>query len=127
MPIDRSRYPENWNAISRRIRFERALNQCECTGECGQHHEHGRCEAVNYLAHPNTGSVVVLTVAHLGVERPDGSPGDKHDKLDCRDENLKAMCQSCHLSLDLGEHLQNRYRNNRQGKAVADLFDNLEA
>jgi hypothetical protein len=53
---------------------------------------------------------VVLTVAHLGVSLPDGSPGDKTNKMDCRPENLAALCQYCHLLFDVDEH-QARARN----------------
>lgn len=42
-----------------------------------------------------TGSKVVLTVAHLN-----------HTPEDCADDNLKAMCQGCHLHYDLEHHLQ---------------------
>lgn len=99
MPVDPSRYPENWKQISLRIR-DRAGWRCECTGECGTHHE--RCDAKNGEYHPLTGSFVVLTVAHLGMDT-----GDKHDKMDVRDENLKAMCQRCHLLFDIEEHIAN--------------------
>lgn len=100
MPVDMSRYPENWAEISERIRFERAGGRCECTGECGLHK--GRCAAVHGEEHPVTGSKVVLTTAHLGTDT-----GDKHNKMDVRDENLKAMCQRCHLIFDLPEHVHN--------------------
>lgn len=107
MPVDRSRYPVNWDAISRRIRFDRAQNHCEW------------CGAENYQPHPDTGSKVILTVAHLGTPHPDGTPGDKHDKLDVRDENLAALCQRCHLNYDRDEHLQNRYRRQRERQEAA--------
>jgi len=98
MPMDRSRYPKNWPEISNRIRFGRAHGRCE---KCGA--EYGK-------PHPVTGSIVVLTVAHLGVPKPDGAPGDKHDKMDCRDENLGAYCQLCHLNYDRDEHMENARR-----------------
>jgi hypothetical protein len=44
-----------------------------------------------------TGSNVVLTTAHLN-----------HTPEDCSDENLKAMCQGCHLHYDRGHHAQTR-------------------
>lgn len=53
MPINYSEYPENWHEISKFIRFERAGNCCET------------CGAENYKLHPETGSKVVLTVAHI--------------------------------------------------------------
>ena len=95
-------YPKNWREISLRIR-ERSGGVCECTGECGTHHE--RCHARNYEPHPVTGKKVVLTVAHLGKDT-----GDKHNKMDVRDENLKAMCQRCHLLFDLEDHIANAKR-----------------
>jgi hypothetical protein len=39
---------------------------------------------------------VMLTVAHLN-----------HTPADCRDENLKAMCQRCHLRYDVEHHQKN--------------------
>ena len=90
----RSRYPQNWQEISREIRFSRAHGQCEW------------CGAVAGEAHPVTGSYVVLSVAHLGMPRADGTPGDNHDKADCRPENLAALCQRCHLNFDRDDHMR---------------------
>ena len=87
-PENRARYPKDWKAISLRIRNERAESRCECLGECGQDHE-GRCDAINYEPHPQTGSKVILTVAHLD-----------HVPENCGDDNLKAMCQRCHNRYD---------------------------
>ena len=61
-PSMKERYPKNWPAISKRIRFERAGNRCEW------------CDAENYKLHPQTGSRVVLTVAHL-----DHDPGNNDE------------------------------------------------
>lgn len=98
MPVDLSRYPSDWPEISFNIRFLRAGGRCECTGECGRHE--GRCEAHQGQPHPVTGTKVILTVAHLGF-----GTGDKHNKMDVRLENLKAMCQRCHLMFDLDDHI----------------------
>ena len=102
MPVDMSRYPENWKEISYHIRFERAHGHCEWCGA-----EHGK-------PHPVTGSIVILTVAHLGTPHKNGMPGNKHDKMDIRPENLAALCQRCHLNYDRDEHKANaaktRYR-----------------
>lgn len=76
--------------------MERAKSVCEW------------CGAVNYEPHPITGSRVVLTIAHVGPT--------KHDKMDCRDEVLFALCQRCHLNEDREEHIQNRIRNLREAK-----------
>lgn len=99
MPIsreNRARYPSNWKAISEHIRFIRAGNRCECTGQCGEPHE-DRCRALNGMPHPVTRSRVVLTVAHLN-----------HTPEDNREENLLALCQRCHNRLDLEHRIRNR-------------------
>lgn len=140
MPVDMSRYPDNWREISDFIRFERADGKCECTGECGSHNGE-RCNALHatpiwrhntepwrYIVAEEFNAdeyefngfvIVVLTTAHLGADKPDGTPGDKHDKLDCRPENLKAMCQRCHLAFDLDEHIANAARTRYQKKIEA--------
>jgi hypothetical protein len=47
--------------------------------------------------------------AHLGMPLEDGRPGNKHNKRDCRLENLTVLCRSCHLFLDQLENIgQNR-------------------
>jgi len=81
-PEARHRYPPNWSDISDRIRFGRANGRCEF------------CRiALHGEPHPVTGSIVVLTTAHLA------------DPIeDCSDENLAAMCQRCHLTYDIEHH-----------------------
>lgn len=132
MPMQRDRYPDDWEEISRRIRFERAGNKCE---QCGapngveivrSSEDPARwiwLDETDYIYKRPDGSWirlsempdeydilkytrVVLTVHHIGVEKPDGTPGDMHDKMDCRDENLIALCQRCHLLADLPEHIR---------------------
>ena len=94
-PEERARYPEDWPAISLRIRTERAKGCCECVGQCGKHAEPST--ARNGEPHPVTGSNVVLTTAHLN-----------HVPEDCREENLVAMCQRCHLTYDGPHHAETR-------------------
>jgi len=83
MPMDIRKYPSDWKAISLRIR-ERDGNRCKF------------CGAENGKPNPKTGSKVVLTVAHL--HNPDPMCVD--------DDNLAALCQSCHLTLDGKLHAQ---------------------
>ena len=93
MPIraeNRSRYPENWPEISLRIRRDRAKWVCETPG----------CGAKDGHPHPITGSIVVLTVGHLN-----------HCPEDSEDENLRAMCQRCHLAWDRPHHQLRRRAN----------------
>lgn len=92
-PENRDRYPSNWREISLRIRTERAGGRCECVGECGRGTHTGRCPNLNGSAAYGTGSKVVLTVAHLN-----------HTPEDCGEENLRAMCQGCHLHYDREHH-----------------------
>ena len=70
-----------------------------------------RCQAEGYKGHPLTGSTVVLTVAHLD-----------HDPGNCAEDNLRAMCQRCHLAYDSERHRQSAYMARREGKASGDLF-----
>lgn len=94
-PENKARYPKDWKAISHRIRFERADFQCECEGECGRMTHDGRCTNRHGQKAYSTGSIVVLTTAHLN-----------HIPEDCRDENLRAMCQGCHLHYDRAHHAE---------------------
>lgn len=103
MPFQKDRYPKNWPEISLAIRNREGWRCAWCGARNGE-------------PHPSTGSKVVLTVAHLGVDWPDGTPGDKHDKLDCRPENLAALCQRCHLNYDRHDHMVNAAKNRRQRK-----------
>lgn len=113
-PENRARYPADWSEISDRIRFERAAGRCECTGQCPRPATHlavdGRCW--NHHGHEAwiTGSKVVLTTAHLN-----------HQPEDCRDENLLAMCQGCHLHYDRDHHAESRRRNRQRNQG--ELFD----
>ncbi|MFJ2745881.1 hypothetical protein ACIO3O_40195 [Streptomyces sp. NPDC087440] len=92
-PENLARYPDNWPEISARIRFERAGGRCECSGQCGLEHPGGRCLALHGQPHPDTGSQVLLTTAHLN-----------HTPEDVREEVLLAACQRCHLRIDHGHH-----------------------
>ena len=124
MPMDKARYPANWKEISLKIR-KRARGRCECRGECGLHSK--RCTARNYQPHPITQTRVVFTVAHIGATYPDGRKGDKHDKHDVRDENLRAMCQRCHLIFDLKDHVRHAAETRRRKKIRAGQLELLGA
>jgi hypothetical protein len=97
-PENKNRYPKDWKKISHRIRFVRAQGRCECEGECGRGH-YGRCPNLHGEPAYGTGSIVVLTVAHL-----------EHQPEKCEDGDLKAMCQGCHLHYDKEHHAQSRLR-----------------
>ena len=97
-PENKGRYPKDWRAISLRIRAQ-AGNKCEW------------CGAVNGQPNPVTGSVVVLTVAHMD-----------HTPENCAEENLKALCQRCHLNYDRKQHVANAARNRRLKLNNLELF-----
>lgn len=103
-PSERERYPADWRAISDRIKA-RAGYRCESVP--------GRptCGAEHLQPHPITGALVVLTVAHLN-----------HEPEDCRDENLRAVCQRCHNQYDQKHRQTNAARTRRERKQTGELF-----
>jgi len=109
-PENAKRYPDDWKAISLAIK-ERAGWRCECKGECGRGTHDGRCPNLHGEAAYGTGSKVILTTAHLD-----------HTPENCGPENLKAMCQGCHLHYDKEHHAQTAYRTRMERAGVADMF-----
>ena len=91
MPMNRDDYPDNWEEISNYIRFERAQGKCEFCGAA-----HGK-------SHPITGSIVVLTTAHLD-----------HNTLNNNPNNLRALCQKCHLTYDAQLHARHAKETKKQ-------------
>lgn len=85
-PENKHRYPRDWKLRSRFVRFYRANNKCE------------RCGAENGEPHPVTGSIVVLTAAHVFDHRPEAA-----SLL-----NLAALCQRCHNRHDAPLRRQRR-------------------
>ncbi len=148
MPMDKTRYPPDWDAISKRIRFERAKGCCE---QCGAKNgtrilrhkldparfvflhdtledywidEKGkRVPVIRVSEYQSNSVVVILTVHHIGIPYPDGRQGDPHDKMDVRDENLIALCQRCHLLADLPMHIEKakETRAKKKRERIADL------
>ena len=111
-PYNRRAYPPDWLAVSRRIR-ERSGGQCECEGECGLHRTHPgprRCEERHNQPAKWAQGTIVLTVAHLN-----------HKPSDCREENLKAMCQRCHNRYDVPHRAKNRSRTRAKKQAEGTL------
>lgn len=136
-PESRHRYPRDWPQIRARI-LARAKNCCE---RCGvpNHQLGGRAKDGTFLPALPKGEKllrfdwpapgehswcgagerlerlrvirIVLTVAHLN-----------HTPEDCRDENLQALCQRCHLAHDHEHHQRNAYQTRRHGRA-RDMFE----
>lgn len=100
MPITTSRralYPDCWPLISAWVRL--------CAGWRCQ-----KCDAIQGQPHPDTGSKVVLTVAHLDDDPTHNAPA-----------NLKALCQRCHLRLDHPLHVRNAAATRRARLAVQEM------
>lgn len=129
-PENKSKYPDNWDEISLRIR-EEAGQKCEwCQKPNGQMIRvlsGGRwLDPVANWWRDNRGwrictdsqpaltegkeIKVILTVAHLN-----------HKPEDCRRENLRALCQSCHLTYDAPHKAAERRK--RKHKDQTELFD----
>lgn len=85
-PENRGRYPKDWKLRSRFVRFIRARGLCEWCGA-----EHGK-------PHPVTGSMVILTTAHVFDDRPEAA-----SLL-----NLAALCQKCHNAHDMKDRSARR-------------------
>jgi hypothetical protein len=130
--INYKNYPPNWLTEIRPRILKRAYNRCEqCsvpdralikrntsdkfkwvifdTEELGYVHPNGRPLTYEQRERDYTENevIVILTIHHIGIPKPDGSAGDPHDKMDCRDDNLIALCQRCHLLQDLPNHIAN--------------------
>jgi hypothetical protein len=101
MPMDRSRYPDNWDAIATAIKVAADWICQDCGMQC-------RRPGELFDTHRRT-----MSVHHVGAVKDDGSPGDPHDKQDVRPVNLLALCSRCHLRRDLPIHIANAARTRR--------------
>lgn len=113
MPIkDKSKYPPDWKAISKRIR-ERDGQRCKWCGVAnyavgardrfGEWHDEDSIHCMNsgcgiHLFGEDFPKIIkiVLTVAHID-----------HDTANNADDNLAALCQKCHLTHDAKFHVAN--------------------
>ena len=108
MPIDYKDYHPKWSLI-RRLILKRANNCCEECGienyAIGYRGKNGNFIEIDkvkdeflYEKYNNEkGIKIVLTIAHLD-----------HNKNNNRFWNLKALCQRCHLRIDIHQHIANR-------------------
>lgn len=104
MAFNRSEYPADWERL-RMARLAYADNCCEGTVD------HPDCRASNGQPHPETGSKVVLTIAHLCQTK-------------CGNwSHLRALCNRCHLRYDGGWHGQKARATRQRRKAAGTLFN----
>ncbi len=133
-PENRSRYPADWPVVRARI-LARAGDRCEwCKALNGARIARGAGpDAGFYMTHDaivfcaesgfcfgqrrmsdfqvSRMTTVVLTISHLD-----------HTPENCADDNLRALCQRCHLTYDAKLHAQHARETRRARKAVGDLF-----
>lgn len=111
-PENKIRYPENWPAIRSHI-LKRAGDKCEGCGVrnyavgfrspvTGYFYE---MAAEHIIAHGLKPLKIVLTISH-----------QNHIVEDCSDENLRALCQKCHLAHDREHHAEQRRKNRESNK-----------
>ena len=95
MPMDRARYPDNWEKIALAVKTAAGWKCQKCGKQC-------RKPGEPFDTHKRT-----LTVAHLN-----------HTPEDVREENLMAMCAPCHLRYDAKHHAETRKR--KRGNVMAE-------
>ena len=95
MPMDKSRYPENWKEIALGVKEKAGWKCAKCGRQCRRPGE------------PFRGHKVTLTVHHIN-----------HRPEDCREENLIALCAPCHLRADARHHARTRREKRGQGNAL---------
>lgn len=96
-----------WRAFRASL-IERSGNRCEGTPI------HPDCRAENGKAHPETGSRVVLTIAHMD-----------HDESHADPERCRALCQRCHLRWDAKHHAANAAATRRAKLGNLELFEGV--
>jgi hypothetical protein len=123
--MDFNRYPENWKEFSREIREKRAKGRCECLGTCGLHKTTPgprRCTERNGKPALWAKGKIILTVAHLDYDDGPCRCFAETGKKCAIPEHVKAMCNRCHLRMDMPHHVRNARNTRRSRLAVGDLF-----
>lgn len=133
-PENRERYPADWKQVRARI-LARAGNCCEWChvpnkariargqgdddglymmdtadvycADTGHHYGQRRMSDFDLGRMTN----IVLTIAHLD-----------HTPENCADDNLRALCQRCHLKHDREHHAASAQATRHARKALGDLF-----
>lgn len=103
MPCDYRKYPPNWKSEIRPRILKRAGDKCE------------KCGVENHTIRTNEDGKqvrIVLTIAHVYDDNP----------MNCADDNLLALCQRCHLTMDARMHAQHA----RVTRAAAKSKNNLK-
>ncbi len=145
MPIkDPTIYPPYWKQFSEYIRFDRAAGLCEqCRAPNGMWKAIWSIDgdqSVGYFENCNDASLdedfaflvrkptlIVLTVAHLDHAGGVCDCKERTGRKCARPNHVLALCQACHLAMDLPKHIENRRATLRdQRDARRALFSHLE-
>lgn len=122
MPMNKDDYPSNWDEIAREIKNKANWVCQHCRKPCRRPGTSWLEFVESLLSSPwydqtleevfddNGAWGIVqkkqrftLTVSHAN-----------HNPLDCRPENLKALCSTCHLKYDAPHHANSRRQNSRK-------------
>lgn len=118
MPCNYSKYPDNWRAYIRPAILTRA--GCRCEGSPA----FPDCRAKDREPHPETGSFVILTIAHLNHDISDNDGMDKGGAVLPKEKsNLRAWCQRCHNKYD-GKYRANNSKNRFKKEILNKLTTN---
>jgi len=124
MPIDYKEYHPEWKTKIRPDILDRDNNCCKFCGVKNLSIIHRTGKGINDWVYWPEGmeseawtldglksTKVVLTIAHLD-----------HDKTNNDYDNLAALCQKCHLGIDLKHHMKNARDTNERKKKLRRLF-----
>lgn len=125
MPINYKDYHPDWKTKIRPAILERDENCCKFCGVKNHSiiHRWGKgiddwwywpegMESEAWSLDGLKSTKVVLTIAHLD-----------HNKKNNNYDNLAALCQKCHLGIDLKHHMANARETNRIKKGLQKLFN----
>ena len=127
MPINYKDYHPDWKTKIRPAILERDENCCKFCGVKNHSiiHRWGKgiddwwywpegIESEAWSLDGLKSTKVVLTIAHLD-----------HNKKNNNYDNLAALCQKCHLGIDLKHHMANARETNRIKKGLQKLYNLL--
>jgi len=117
MPCDYKEYPDNWFIEIRPAILKRANNCCELcfapNGEKVVRYKNGRWfhNVGNFEIDKNYKiTKIVLTIHHIF----------ENDKMTQDLLRMLALCQRCHLKLDMWKHVKKRKENKLKNKTLFD-------
>lgn len=124
MPMDKKDYPDNWEEIAATVKNQ-ANWTCQQCGKPCRRPGMSWWEFVESLGdskwYDQTFEEISNDIGESGIvekkQRFTLTVSHKnHIPLDCRRENLKALCSTCHLRFDAPHHAQTRRTNKRKAQ-----------